>query len=96
MLTPESRVVSIIIFRVFWILAFVMSIIIWTLLTVNTWRKWSNNPVFVSFAEEPTPVWEVPFPAVTICSESKYREDVFKYSEAVSKFYNNMTLTADE
>ena len=29
------------------------------------------SPVIVSFAEKSTPVWEIPFPAITICPETK-------------------------
>ena len=29
------------------------------------------SPVIVSFAEKSTPVWQIPFPAVTICPETK-------------------------
>ncbi len=30
--------------------------------------KWQNEPILVSLDTSPTPIWEVPFPAVTICN----------------------------
>ena len=38
---------------------------------MNVYTKWQQSPVIVSFAEKSTPVWEIPFPAVTICPETK-------------------------
>lgn len=35
------------------------------------YEKWEDSPVIVSFAEKSTPVWQIPFPAVTICPETK-------------------------
>lgn len=37
----------------------------------------------MAFAETATPVWNVPFPAVTICSEVKSRSTIFDFSEAM-------------
>ena len=30
--------------------------------------KWRRDPVYVAFDTTSTPVWQVPFPAVTICN----------------------------
>lgn len=38
---------------------------------MKIWEKWQTSPVIVSFAEKSTPVWQIPFPAVTICPETK-------------------------
>lgn len=65
-------------------------------LTMNIWDKWSNNPVIISFAETRTPVWKIPFPAVTLCSETKHRKSLFKYQEVLMKILNNITLTDEE
>lgn len=57
--------------RIFWLSVFVVSIYCCTKLTHNAYTKWDATPVIVSFAERSTPVWNIPFPAVTICSETK-------------------------
>lgn len=33
--------------------------------------------MIVSFADEPTPVWQIPFPAVTICPTTKINTTMF-------------------
>lgn len=54
----------------------------------KVWRKWQDSPVIVSFAESSTPVWQVPFPAVTICSEAKSQNKLFNLTNAI---YKNIT-----
>lgn len=88
--------------RCWWIIAFVISFSLCSVLIRNLWNKWDETPVFVSFAERSTPVWEVPFPAVTICPETKAQKALFDYTEVYHRLYdatqNGTTpeLTEDE
>lgn len=57
--------------------------------------KWQETPVIVSFAETSTPVWQIPFPAVTICPETKVSKEELDFSEAFRKLKtlkNNQTI----
>lgn len=47
----------------------------------NVYEKRSSSPVIVSFDEKSTPVWSVPFPAVTICSESKMQNSKVNFEQ---------------
>ena len=38
---------------------------------VQVFEKSVTSPVLVSFASEPTPIWEIPFPALTVCNMNK-------------------------
>lgn len=67
--------------RGWWIISFFVSITLCSLLIHNLWIKWDETPVFVSFAEHSTPVWEIPFPAVTICPETKAQKALFNYTD---------------
>ncbi|XP_077285510.1 pickpocket protein 28-like [Arctopsyche grandis] len=79
--------------RIWWISMFIFSLITCTYLIYKVYMKWDQSPVIVSFAESPTPVWEVPFPAITICSETKSRQTSFNFTEA---FHNIEKLTDHE
>lgn len=68
--------------RVWWITVFSLSLYLCIDLILVTYRKWDTSPVIVSFAQSPTPVWGIPFPAVTICSETKSRQTKFNFTEA--------------
>jgi len=69
---------------------------------VKAYQKWDVSPVIVTFAEYPTSIWEVPFPAVSICSETKSRQNVFNFTEMfwrkkINDTYGNATkLSLDE
>ncbi|XP_055920744.1 pickpocket protein 28 [Eupeodes corollae] len=73
--------------KIVWIVALVISIIICTHLIYNTYIKWVETPVIVSFSEKSTPVWNIPFPAVTICSETKsFKNESFDFTQ----FYRHL------
>lgn len=67
--------------RIFWIFVIIASIYACSDLIYKTWRKWNDTPVIVSFSEKSKSVWEIPFPAVTICPETKTQQRVFNFTE---------------
>ncbi|XP_039296208.1 pickpocket protein 28-like isoform X2 [Nilaparvata lugens] len=56
------------------------------------WIQWNESPVIVSFEEKLTPIWDVPFPAVTICSKNKVRRTVFNYTAVTEKNSSELTV----
>lgn len=83
-------------FRVFWILVFFVLIYAYVHLTVQIWDKWNESPVIVSFDDKSTPVWKIPFPAITICSEVKASKTRFNFSRVFNKFRRMRRLQDDE
>jgi hypothetical protein len=53
--------------KLFWAFALAFSLILCGFLINVSYIKWKSTPVIVSFSETFINVWEVPFPAVTIC-----------------------------
>ncbi|KAK9883370.1 hypothetical protein WA026_001542 [Henosepilachna vigintioctopunctata] len=74
-------------YRIYWVSLFAVSLYFCVSLITQTWLKWELSPVLVSFARSPTPVWSIPFPAVTVCPETKSRQRFFNYTNA---YWNNM------
>ncbi|XP_030745228.1 pickpocket protein 28-like isoform X2 [Sitophilus oryzae] len=78
--------------RLWWLVLFCVSLYICINLIIQTWIKWTTSPVLLSFGKKPTFVWQVPFPAVTICPETKACQRLYNYTE---NYYlsmsNNMT-----
>lgn len=64
----------------------------------KVYDKWNSSPVIVSFAEKTTPVWDIPFPAITICPVTKAMSrhvnftKGFQYYDSIS----NESLTSQE
>lgn len=53
--------------KLWWAIAFAISVIAFGTLIHKSWKKWDDSPLVVSFSEKSTPVWQIPFPAVTVC-----------------------------
>lgn len=59
---------------------------------MDIYTKRQERPVTISFAESLTPVFQIPFPAVTICSEVKVKKSEFDFVEV----FQRENLTEDE
>ncbi|KAJ0174664.1 hypothetical protein K1T71_009772 [Dendrolimus kikuchii] len=81
--------------KVFWFVAIIISIGFCAHLIKNLWNKWDQTPVIVSFAETTTPVWQIPYPAVTVCLETKARASIYNFTEKFHA-YNDGNLTEEE
>ncbi|KAL5291211.1 hypothetical protein ACFFRR_010552 [Megaselia abdita] len=82
--------------KIFWICVFFVLIYAYVHLTVKIWDKWKESPVIVTFDDKSTPVWKIPFPAVTVCSEVKVQKTKFNFSQVFTKFRNMAPLQDDE
>ncbi|CAO1413325.1 unnamed protein product [Diamesa tonsa] len=73
--------------KIFWTAALILSFTGCSYLILKTYNKWQFNPVIVTFAEKSTPVWKIPFPAITICPETKSMKEVFKVDNLLHEDY---------
>lgn len=83
--------------RLWWLVAVLISIVLCSILVYQTWLKWQNTPVIVTFSEESTPVYEIPFPAVTICTDIKIKQTRLNYTDIWHKLnkdgYENTNMS---
>lgn len=83
--------------RIFWIAAFIFSFLACTLLIHQTYLKWENDPVLVTFNERATPTWKIPFPSITLCPESPVNAEKFNVKQAIFNLKNSKSnMTADD
>ncbi|CAO1421220.1 unnamed protein product [Diamesa serratosioi] len=75
--------------KVFWIVVFVISFSGCSYLIKQTYDKWNDSPVIVSFDQEYTPIWKIPFPAVTICPEAKFQSKFLNISNVFNIIRNS-------
>uniref|UniRef100_A0A1I8M197 Amiloride-sensitive sodium channel n=1 Tax=Musca domestica TaxID=7370 RepID=A0A1I8M197_MUSDO len=57
--------------NIFWFCVLLLSIFYCATSVLQTFGKWKERPVIVSFSETAVDISNIPFPAVTICSETK-------------------------
>ncbi|KAJ9599443.1 hypothetical protein L9F63_010058, partial [Diploptera punctata] len=79
-----------------WFVAFILSLAACGHLILQVWDKWDQRPVIVSFAEQSTPLWQVPFPAITICSETKTQRNVVNFTQLLLKSASPPWIMAPE
>lgn len=55
-------------------------------LIYEMYDNWQQRVVIVSFADDVTPVWDIPFPAITICPTIKIQQEfkLYKYFQYIT------------
>ncbi|XP_060522682.1 pickpocket protein 28-like [Cylas formicarius] len=66
--------------KIIWTIVFFMSLTICILIVYEVFKKWHKSPVVVNFATEQVNIFDITFPAVTICPETKVYSDYFNFS----------------
>lgn len=69
------------ILKCFWSIWTLVSFLICVILLSNVLSRWSDDPLIVSLTDKPEPIWEIPFPAITICPETKTKTSIFNFTE---------------
>lgn len=70
-------------YRIFWAIVLTISLYYCTFNIVEVYQKWKRSPVIVSFATSETPIWDIPFPAITICPRTKAIKTKFNFTKMV-------------
>nr|XP_015839363.1 PREDICTED: pickpocket protein 28-like isoform X2 [Tribolium castaneum] len=81
--------------KIWWFVAFCLCAYICASLILSNWKKWDENPVFLSVSPKPMKQWEIPFPAITICPENKIWKTKYNYTHYKEKFETG-NMTAEE
>jgi acid-sensing ion channel, other len=81
--------------RILWGAMFLIMLLACQMLIFDVYVKWSENPVIVSFANRPTSIWHIPFPALTICPETKTNSSIMNITEMYHRFADNADLLYD-
>lgn len=86
-------------------IAVTISMITCTFEIAGLWNKWTENPVTVTFDDEVSSIYEIPFPAITICSTQNFAngnvnmekiEKMFSSEHPFGVIRNLSTLSVDE
>lgn len=55
--------------RLFWLIVIIAGVTLCSIGILISWNKMSSNMLQTVVNESPSPIWSVPFPAVTICGQ---------------------------
>ncbi|KAJ3654276.1 hypothetical protein Zmor_013473 [Zophobas morio] len=67
--------------KIWWIVVLSICIYLCTFFTIQTLKKREENPVFISFHQPNMHIWDIPFPAVTICPGSKIKATKYNFTQ---------------
>lgn len=81
--------------RLWWFIVFILSWVTCGLFIYQAWLKWHDAPVIVSFSEESTPVYRIPFPTVTICSDIKIKQRILNFTDVWHKLGNDNYMNSN-
>lgn len=60
------------------------------------YKKYDQSPVIVSFSTKESPIFTIPFPAVTVCLMSKSVRTKLNYTKVIHMKEDNETVTPEE
>ncbi|XP_053658997.1 pickpocket protein 28-like [Anopheles marshallii] len=86
--------------RFWWLVVFLLSMAGCGVMIYKTYVKWNQVPIIVTFSEKTTPVWDMHFPAITICPETKISVAKFNFTAEVNDLlgmfrFANRTIRED-
>jgi len=56
---------------------------------------WHINPIIISFTAKPTPIWQIPFPAVTICPGTYARSDRINLTDVAWRLSSGVDIVGN-
>ncbi|XP_049539274.1 pickpocket protein 28-like [Anopheles darlingi] len=62
---------------------------------IYTHLRWQEKPLIVSFSSRTIKVWQIPFPAITICPQTRIAADIFNVTEVYHRQRRNRSLVTE-
>jgi acid-sensing ion channel, other len=78
--------------KAWWVLVICVSILCCGKLIMDAWN---TNPIIISFTDKPTPIWQLPFPVVTLCPVSFVSYRFFNISDFAYRFRHQQIFPED-
>ncbi|XP_044758991.1 uncharacterized protein LOC123316815 [Coccinella septempunctata] len=69
--------------RIWWIVVFLLCMTGCILMIYEVVYKWITTPVLVALSTQEIPIYDIPFPAVTICPETKISHKFLDYTKVL-------------
>uniref|UniRef100_A0A336KIF1 CSON011900 protein n=1 Tax=Culicoides sonorensis TaxID=179676 RepID=A0A336KIF1_CULSO len=81
--------------KLFFAISFCISIAACALIVRLIRFEWLDKPVILSYAVQPIPVSEIPFPAITVCPQVRASHRRFNCARDMSKFVSSLIVDQD-
>nr|XP_023024959.1 pickpocket protein 28-like isoform X1 [Leptinotarsa decemlineata] len=82
--------------KILWLVLITTALASCGYLISQIYSKFNQSPVIVSFATKESPIYSIPFPAVTFCPMSKARKQLFNFTDVIYKMRDKKNLTFED
>ncbi|XP_056643637.1 pickpocket protein 28-like [Diorhabda sublineata] len=82
--------------RILWITLIIIATALSIYFIKEQYDKYDENPFIVSLATRETPIFQIPFPAITICPFTKAAKSLFNFTDVVHKLWDNISVSEYE
>uniref|UniRef100_A0A182QC31 Pickpocket n=1 Tax=Anopheles farauti TaxID=69004 RepID=A0A182QC31_9DIPT len=82
--------------KIWWMVMCVLSVYGCGSLIATVYEKWRRDPIVVTFAEKLTPIYDIPFPAVTVCPITKVKSSELNFTSVYQRVVNENASITDE
>jgi amiloride-sensitive sodium channel len=69
-------------------IAVLISTVAFVYYSFNTYIRWQDHPIILGFDEQVTDIFQIPFPAISICSNIKFDVTDINVEDLKEKYYN--------
>ncbi|CAH1154735.1 unnamed protein product [Phaedon cochleariae] len=82
--------------RILWFFIILLSIVLSIYYVVEIYSKYVENPFIVNMATRESPIFKIPFPAVTICPTVKTSKNYFNFTGAIHRLLDDENITDED
>lgn len=75
--------------KVFWCIVLVISAITCSTFIFNIVEIWTDSPTLVTVTAAPRPIWDIPFPAITVCPDVKAKVAKLNFTDTYHQITAN-------
>ncbi|XP_056647766.1 pickpocket protein 28-like [Diorhabda sublineata] len=74
--------------RLLWLIVITCALFSCGYMISKIYAKYNESPIIVSFATKESPIYTIPFPAITICPITKAKKSLFNYTDFLTRPHN--------
>uniref|UniRef100_A0A1B0D0V6 Uncharacterized protein n=1 Tax=Phlebotomus papatasi TaxID=29031 RepID=A0A1B0D0V6_PHLPP len=81
--------------RFLWMILILVSLVMSGRMIRCSWEKWSGHALAFTLGSHAIHISEIPFPAFTVCSMARFRNDLVNYTEAITEYRTKGIMPSD-
>lgn len=80
--------------KLFWLFGLIVSFLFFIFLFSKVWIRYGDGPIAIEISPYQKPIWDIPFPAITICTETKSKSSEFQFKNVFQRITPRQPITS--